>query len=89
LRALFLRTLSRPPHEDEAAAFGDYLARASSTSGGRAGAARQPADRRGAGPDPLRGLERRAARAHADPRASALEDLLWALLNSSEFLFNH
>jgi hypothetical protein len=25
----------------------------------------------------------------ADPRHAAFEDLTWALLNSSEFLFNH
>jgi hypothetical protein len=39
-------------------------------------------------PDPLRGLEDRAAR-QGTARVRAYEDLLWALLNSSEFVLNH
>jgi hypothetical protein len=41
-----------------------------------------------AAPDPLARLEIRDART-ADPRLRAYEDVFWALLNSSEFAFNH
>jgi hypothetical protein len=41
-----------------------------------------------AGPDPLGRLEERDARTR-DPRRRAYEDVFWALLNSSEFTFNH
>jgi hypothetical protein len=37
--------------------------------------------------DPLRRFE--ANNAAKDPRTQAFEDVLWALLNSSEFVFNH
>jgi len=40
------------------------------------------------GPDPLGRLELRDART-VDPRRRAFEDVFWALLNSSEFAFNH
>ena len=40
-------------------------------------------------PDPLAGLEGRAGNEHADARMHAFEDVLWALLNSSEFALNH
>ena len=33
-------------------------------------------------PDPLRGLETRAANQRLDPRARAYEDMFWTLLNS-------
>ncbi len=45
--------------------------------------------KKGASPD-VPQLQRLAARAgSADPRTRAFEDLFWALLNSSESLFNH
>jgi hypothetical protein len=40
------------------------------------------------GPDPLGRLEVRDART-VDPKRRAFEDVFWALLNSSEFTFNH
>jgi hypothetical protein len=40
-------------------------------------------------PDPLRNLEGRVGVEHASARMRAYEDLLWTLLNSSEFVFNH
>jgi hypothetical protein len=41
-----------------------------------------------AGPDPLGRLEMRDART-TNPKHRAFEDVFWALLNSSEFAFNH
>jgi hypothetical protein len=40
-------------------------------------------------PDPLRGLENRAGRQRTGARAAAYEDMLWTLLNTSEFVLNH
>jgi hypothetical protein len=40
-------------------------------------------------PDPLRGLADRAGNAPASARVRAWEDILWAMLNSSEFVLNH
>ena len=40
-------------------------------------------------PDPLSGLETRATTPREDVRVRAYEDLLWTLLNSSEFVLNH
>jgi hypothetical protein len=55
----------------------------------RDGGAAKAAATRPVQPDPLRGLEGRAASRHEDAGARAYEDVLWALLNSSEFVFNH
>ena len=41
------------------------------------------------GIDPLARLAPQAALASQSPEAQAYEDLFWALLNSSEFIFNH
>ena len=41
------------------------------------------------GPDPLQRLEARDLGFHPDSRRQAFADLFWALLNSSEFTFNH
>lgn len=44
--------------------------------------------RRNAGPDPFSRIGGRLS-ANATPKLQAYEDLFWALLNSSEFTFNH
>jgi hypothetical protein len=44
--------------------------------------------RKGLEPDPLGRLEERDAK-NASPKRRAFEDVFWALLNSSEFTFNH
>jgi hypothetical protein len=41
------------------------------------------------GPDAFKRLELRDERMRPDPRRQAYEDVFWALLNSSEFTFNH
>jgi hypothetical protein len=89
LEALYVRTLSRLPDRDEVQRWTAYIAESQTTpapppsprGGKKGGKAEQP--------DPLRGLERRAGSEKADARARAYEDVLWALLNSSEFVLNH
>jgi hypothetical protein len=83
---LYLRTLSRLPAPEEVARWTRFVQSGTDTP--------EPAlSVRGSDPpgppDPLRGLEVRAGRQRADARARAYEDLLWTLLNSSEFVFNH
>ena len=74
---LYLRTLSRPPTKEELDAATKYVVSA------QAPASPGVAPKAG---DPLRRLGKRGA---ADPTRAAYEDVLWALLNSSEFSFNH
>jgi len=111
IEALYLRALSRLPTADEVATWTKYVADAqaaldaqpssavpsSPTPAASAPRGAGAASRRAQAPDPLRGLENRAARARtpagrgggADARARAYEDLLWTLLDSSEFVLNH
>ena len=95
--ALYLRTVSRHATPDETAHWVGYVSEARAAG---EGAVASPADapRRGHhGPRDKAAkphgdaLERLAGRdaAHADPTRQAYEDVFWALLNSSEFLFNH
>jgi hypothetical protein len=53
----------------------------------KAGKAPKPA--KNPGPDALARIEARDITYHPDSRRQAYADLLWALLNSSEFTFNH
>jgi hypothetical protein len=77
IETLYLRTLSRRPKADETDAWVQYIANAQAPLATAAG------PRRG---DPLGRLGRRVT---ADPTRAAYEDVMWTLLNSSEFLFNH
>ena len=77
---LYLRTLSRRPGEDEIALWQKYIADATAAP---TGARTKPK-----APDQLRRLESKGA-AKRDARTQAFEDVSWALLNSSEFVFNH
>jgi Protein of unknown function (DUF1549)/Protein of unknown function (DUF1553) len=84
IEELYVRALSRLPAPAEIEQWTQFLRSARDTPGpGPVGAGRPLP------PDPLRGLEARAGRARADARARAYEDLLWTLLNSSEFVLNH
>jgi len=92
IESLYVRTLSRFPSSDETARWQAFLAAATQTPApapagppaGKDAKARKPKQ-----PDPLAGLENRATTPREDARVRAYEDLLWTLLNSSEFVLNH
>jgi hypothetical protein len=86
IEELYLRTLSRPPAPGEVERWTRFVQTASDAPDPAPGTTGK--DRPGP-PDPLRGLETQAGRQRADTRARAYEDLLWTLLNSSEFVLNH
>jgi Protein of unknown function (DUF1549)/Protein of unknown function (DUF1553) len=86
IEELYVRTLSRLPTPGEVERWTRFVQTANDAPDPAPGS--KGADRPGA-PDPLRGLETRAGRQRADARARAYEDLLWTLLNSSEFVLNH
>jgi hypothetical protein len=101
IEALYLRTLSRRPTPEESEYFVRYVNEPypAEVDPGRAQGVRLRGLRgQGAGgkkgtpnlegPDPLGRLEVRDART-VDPKRRAFEDVFWALLNSSEFAFNH
>jgi hypothetical protein len=98
IESLYLRTLSRYPTADEVTRWqgflGDAMQAPAPTPAAPAPAAGpQSKAGKGAGkrgqPDPLAGLENRAATPREDARVRAYEDMLWTLLNSSEFVLNH
>jgi hypothetical protein len=86
IEELYLRTLSRLPTPEELERWLHFLQTAGDAP--VLPAADGGADRSGP-PDPLRGLEARAGRRRTDGRERAYEDILWTLLNSSEFVLNH
>jgi hypothetical protein len=103
--ALYLRTLSRSPSPEELAYFVKYVRDARPDAAEPAPtstAARPPPSsaqapgpkgqrKKGPGPGepgPLAALAERDAK-NTNPRRRAFEDVFWALLNSSEFTFNH
>lgn len=93
IRALYLRTLSRPPSPDEVARWKAFLSEPREVV--RSPGPPEPAGKaKGKGNkaqvDPFVKLDRRKGGAGAgDAHRQAFEDLFWALLNSSEFFFNH
>jgi hypothetical protein len=92
VEALYLRALSRLPTRQEIDHFTRFVAAAQSGADAAPAAppSPPPAGARGkAQPDPLGGLEKRAGSRRDDARARAWEDVLWALVNSSEFALNH
>jgi len=80
---LALRVLSRKPTAEERARWVTYVEVAVKTPR----ATIPPPKKGGPGAGPLGRLGARGGA--ADPRRAAYEDLLWAMLNSSEFVFNH
>jgi hypothetical protein len=99
IEALYVRVLSRLPTAEETARVAAFLAEAQKPSDPAppaAAVATKPTKPAGAAksarpavPDPLRGLADRAGNAPASARVRAWEDVLWSLLNSSEFVLNH
>ena len=81
--ALVLRVLSRKPTDAERAKWVNYVQIAGKTPR----ATIPPPKRGGPGGGPLGRLGNRGP--PVDARRAAYEDVMWALLNSSEFVFNH
>ena len=81
--ALVLRVLSRAATEAERTKWVGYVQTAMKTPR----ATIPPPKRGGPGAGPLGRLGNKAA--PVDARRAAYEDVMWALLNSSEFVFNH
>ena len=100
VEALFLRVLSRPPTPRERARFTAFLAAprevTADASDPRAPKPQRvppwlvlPPPPRPVAPDPLRGVAGKLRPQKPTAKQQALEDLFWALLNSSEFNFRH
>jgi hypothetical protein len=94
IEELYLRTVSRLPTPDEIERWTAFLRDSVAASDPQAFGHPRKGGKPAKGeqrlqPDPLRGLENRAGRERADGRARAYEDMLWTLLNSSEFVLNH
>jgi hypothetical protein len=98
IRAIYVRALTRPPTKDEIDRWTQYLAEASTPPAptappplppGSAASHRPAKSGKIQQPDPLRNLEGRVGNERASARVHAYEDLLWTLLNSSEFVLNH
>ncbi len=96
IEALYLRTLSRFPTTEETATWTKYVADASAAPDPAPAAqpgsqpVSKPAGKGGKGkPDPLARLESRPPLTRETARVRAFEDVLWTLLNSSEFVLNH
>jgi hypothetical protein len=101
--ALYLRTLSRPPSAEELAYWVRYVTEPHLVElPDRSHAPPPPPPRepekkkngklkpgKPPGQDPLSRLEARDLNFKPDARRQAYADLFWALLNSSEFTFNH
>jgi len=83
LTALTMRVLSRKPTVEELARWTDYVHSAQKAPPRAVAAAK-----RGGGPLARLGTSKRD-RDTTDPRRAAYEDVMWSLLNSSEFSFNH
>lgn len=89
VESLYLRVLSRKPSPDELVAWTKYLAEPPpvDTTQRRFDAPKRVASG-GKGADPLARAEGKIPETH-DPKIAAVEDLMWTLLNSSEFVLNH
>jgi hypothetical protein len=94
VETLYLRTLARTPTRAESDRWARFIVDAETAPAPPNGppakrAPRGPRSAKGRQPDPLAGLEGRAGAERANARVRAFEDVLWTLLNSSEFVLNH
>ncbi len=100
ITSLYLRTLSRNPSATELKRWVAYVnaPRVSVNNGAmapvgrKAGGAQGKGKKKGApntGFNPLARASNQLQRAESTPKDQAYEDFFWALLNSSEFMFNH
>ncbi|HEX8796393.1 MAG TPA: hypothetical protein VF765_35825, partial [Polyangiaceae bacterium] len=91
IEALYVRALSRFPTAEETATWTKYVADASAALAGSPAAQPPPKPAKGpkGKPDPLARLESRAPVTRETARVRAFEDVLWTLLNASEFVLNH
>ena len=95
IEALYLAALSRPPAPAEIERWKSFLDAPREVVAAGAGAAQEPRQRQrgkrkgAAGAEPLAGAQRRLGSSATTAKDQAYEDLFWALLNSSEFIFNH
>src|SRR5207237_10033271 len=81
VEALYLRTLSRRPTRDELDGWTKYLASPPPLTQS------DPPKAKGSS-DPLARVTEKIPETR-DPKVAAIEDLMWTLLNSSEFVLNH
>src|SRR5207248_9568455 len=100
IEALYLRTVSRKPTEAELKRWTEFVNQPREAITTDSPTPPDPRDRfrpgkqaqgnkRGPGPDPLNRITGRFQTGAQTPKQQAYEDLFWALLNSSEFIFNH
>jgi hypothetical protein len=89
VEALYLRTLSRRPSAAETARWSAFLDRPRQPVESSAQVAARERKRKGVPADPLGRYARRVPSRAATAEQQAYEDLFWALVNSSEFVFNH
>jgi hypothetical protein len=95
IEALYLRTLSRRPTPEEVAHWTTFVHAPREVVKGAPEAQKDPPPRGAGGAQAVVVGERKLARAEKlyprriTARQQAFEDVLWALLNSSEFTFNH
>lgn len=85
IRALYLRTLSRPPDPTELASWLAFLSAPRELVHEPPPGRHRPPQ----GPDPLRSVAARLRPPPPTPRQQAFEDMMWVLINSSEFVFRH
>lgn len=102
IETIYLRTVSRKPTQAELDAALAYVASEpppavapadpngldpAKNKGGKKKGDKKKGDKKGGGQDVLRPYNPEART--TDPETAALEDIMWALLNSSEFAINH
>jgi len=88
VEALYLRTLSRRPTQDELKTWTQYLANPPALDPPKPRSFPLAPPPKGKGADPLARAEGKIPETR-DPKIAAIEDLMWTLLNSSEFVLNH